>query len=156
MASRSNTLTIALLLAVALLVVACGGGGAKTTGNPPPPPPPATVGLDARPNNATCVAPARAPAGTATAFLLEPPGPSSRSGMAQCGRAQDHHTQTESKYQEEADENEEMTDSAHGILLVDDPTKIIPYIKYNSQHAISCGLRQGARRPTTSLQDATS
>ena len=65
MASRSNPLTIVLLFAVALLVVACGGGGAKTTGNPPPPPPRETVGLDARPNNATCVAPARAPAGAA-------------------------------------------------------------------------------------------
>jgi hypothetical protein len=65
MASRLNPLTIPLLLAVAFLVVACGGGGAKMTGNPPPPPPPETVGLDARPNNATCVAPARVPAGTA-------------------------------------------------------------------------------------------
>jgi len=59
---------------VAMLLAGCGGGGAKTTGNPPPPPPPVTVGLDARPNNATCVAPARAPAGTAVDVVDAFPG----------------------------------------------------------------------------------
>ena len=55
-----------LLLAgtVTLMVAAC-GGGSKTTDNPPqnpPPQPPPTSGLDARPSNATCIAPARGPA----------------------------------------------------------------------------------------------
>jgi len=42
----------------ALLIAGC-GGGSKTNANPPPPVTPPTTGLDARPNNATCVAPAR-------------------------------------------------------------------------------------------------
>lgn len=50
-------LLLAALLAT-LLLAGCGGGAETTANNPPPPPPPAT-GLDARPNNATCVAPAR-------------------------------------------------------------------------------------------------
>lgn len=40
----------------------CGGSGSG--GNDTTPPPPATVGLDARPGNLTCVAPARAAIGT--------------------------------------------------------------------------------------------
>jgi glucose/arabinose dehydrogenase len=54
-------------LFVLLLLAAC-GGGSKTTEQPPvqpppPPPPPPTSGLDARPDNATCVAPALAAPG---------------------------------------------------------------------------------------------
>jgi len=68
MISHSSPFTMALVFVLVSLLGACGGGGAKTAGNPPspppPPPPPITVGLDARPNNATCVAPARAQAGT--------------------------------------------------------------------------------------------
>ena len=45
------------------LLASCGGGGSGANTNPPPPPP-ATGGLDARLNNATCVAPARAALGT--------------------------------------------------------------------------------------------
>ncbi|MDH3612226.1 MAG: PQQ-dependent sugar dehydrogenase [Gammaproteobacteria bacterium] len=52
-------------LLFALLVASCGGGGAKTTNNPIPPVNPPTVGLDARPNNVTCVAPARGAGGAA-------------------------------------------------------------------------------------------
>jgi uncharacterized repeat protein (TIGR03806 family) len=51
----------ALLLASVL--ASCGGGGSGNN-NPPPPPPPVTVGLDARPSNTSCVAPARASVGT--------------------------------------------------------------------------------------------
>jgi hypothetical protein len=50
-----------------LLVTGCGGGsyGNNNSNNPlPPPPPPVTVGLDARPDNTTCIAPARATLGT--------------------------------------------------------------------------------------------
>ena len=49
----------------ALLVASCGGGGSKSNNNQNPPPgnPPPTVGLDARPSNATCVAPARGAGG---------------------------------------------------------------------------------------------
>ncbi len=65
MTSRTNPLTIPSLLLIAGLVGACGGGGAKTQGNPPPQPPPEVVGLDARPDNLTCVAPARASVGAA-------------------------------------------------------------------------------------------
>jgi len=59
--------TFSLLLAFnGLLLASCGGGGSGNNNNPPPPPPPppVTVGLDARPNNASCVAPARAVVGT--------------------------------------------------------------------------------------------
>jgi uncharacterized repeat protein (TIGR03806 family) len=60
-ASRIYPSLVATLAAV--LVVAC-GGGSKTTSTPPvnPPPPAPTSGLDARPSNATCIAPARGPA----------------------------------------------------------------------------------------------
>jgi len=58
--SRINSVLVVTLAAV--LVVAC-GGGSKTTSTPPTnPPPPPTSGLDARPSNATCIAPARGPA----------------------------------------------------------------------------------------------
>jgi glucose/arabinose dehydrogenase len=44
-----------------LVVASCGGG--SSSNNNPPPPPPVVVGLDARPDNATCIAPAKAAAG---------------------------------------------------------------------------------------------
>lgn len=57
-----------LSVIVAALVAACSSGGGSGGGNnnppPPPPPPPVTVGLDARPDNQTCVAPSRATTGT--------------------------------------------------------------------------------------------
>ena len=56
---------IVFVAVLALLIGGCGGGGAKTTSNPTVPPSPVIVGLDSRPNNATCIAPARAPAGLA-------------------------------------------------------------------------------------------
>jgi uncharacterized repeat protein (TIGR03806 family) len=53
-----------LLLAAfpCLLLTACGGGSSGNNNNPPPPPP-VVVGLDARPDNATCIAPAKSAAG---------------------------------------------------------------------------------------------
>lgn len=49
------------MLAASLSVASC-SGGAKTSENPTQnPPPPPTGGLDARPDNTACVAPARAP-----------------------------------------------------------------------------------------------
>lgn len=56
------------VLALAALLAGCGGGGSGNSNQPPapppPPPPPATGGLDARLDNASCVAPARASVGT--------------------------------------------------------------------------------------------
>ena len=56
------------VLAFGTLFASCGGGGSGGNNNqqppPPPPPPPATGGLDARPDNLSCVAPARASVGT--------------------------------------------------------------------------------------------
>lgn len=69
-----------VLMSLALLITGCGGGGGgsspvaeeppPTSPEPPPPeqpvdPDPTTVGLDARPSNTTCIAPARA-TGSAT------------------------------------------------------------------------------------------
>jgi uncharacterized repeat protein (TIGR03806 family) len=52
------------LLAVGALLASCGGGGSGGNDSPPPPPPPpVTGGLDARPDNVSCVAPARASVG---------------------------------------------------------------------------------------------
>jgi uncharacterized repeat protein (TIGR03806 family) len=57
-----------MLLSLAFLIAGCGGGSGgapqdppSAPGNPPPtlPPPGASVGLDARPSNKTCVAPER-------------------------------------------------------------------------------------------------
>ena len=52
------------LIAVSAHLAACGGGsGSDGDGDPPPqppPPPPSNVGLDARPSNTACIAPARA------------------------------------------------------------------------------------------------
>jgi uncharacterized repeat protein (TIGR03806 family) len=49
------------LAGLAALLLSCGGGGGGGAGNPPPPPPPPPPGsgLDARPSNTTCLAPAR-------------------------------------------------------------------------------------------------
>ena len=57
------------VFALATLLASCGGGGSGGNNNqqpppPPPPPPPATGGLDARLDNLSCVAPARASVGT--------------------------------------------------------------------------------------------
>ncbi|MDH3266816.1 MAG: PQQ-dependent sugar dehydrogenase, partial [Gammaproteobacteria bacterium] len=52
---------MAALIAVALS--SC-GGGAKTNNNQPPIVPPPTTGLDVRPSNVSCVAPARGAGGT--------------------------------------------------------------------------------------------
>jgi len=56
-----------IILLSALIIAACGGGSSSRNNPPPPPPPPpppVEVGLDARPDNMTCVAPARAALGT--------------------------------------------------------------------------------------------
>ena len=59
MISRINSVLVAIFAGA--LVAGC-GGGAKTTAMPPAnPPPPPTSGLDLRPSNATCIAPARGP-----------------------------------------------------------------------------------------------
>ena len=57
---------VSLALFYAAVLGSCGGGGSGGNNNvePPPTPPPATVGLDARPSNASCVAPERASVGT--------------------------------------------------------------------------------------------
>ncbi len=48
-----------------MMATACSSGGnGNGNNNQPPPPPPPTVGLDARPSNLSCVAPARATVGT--------------------------------------------------------------------------------------------
>jgi uncharacterized repeat protein (TIGR03806 family) len=55
-----------MLLSLAFLIAGCGGGGGRdpqelpqAPANPPSPPTGATAGLDARPSNATCIAPER-------------------------------------------------------------------------------------------------
>jgi uncharacterized repeat protein (TIGR03806 family) len=66
-------------LAPALLAIvlgACGGGGSSGATSPPPPPPlppppPGTVGLDTRPDNQTCLAPAR-PSANASVSISDP------------------------------------------------------------------------------------
>src|SRR5262245_1300479 len=66
--------TTGILLFLAFLMSGCGGGGSNDvaqqpppvaeppppTPTPPPPPPGPASGLDARPSNPTCIAPARA------------------------------------------------------------------------------------------------
>jgi uncharacterized repeat protein (TIGR03806 family) len=61
-----------LAVAVLLLLEAC-HSSSDDDGTPPPPPPPsgATVGLDARPSNLSCVAPAKTPAGGGASIQLE-------------------------------------------------------------------------------------
>ena len=66
-AHASNTIQIrrglyASALLFALIVAGC-SGGSTTNNNPNPPVNPLTSGLDARPNNVTCVAPARGAGG---------------------------------------------------------------------------------------------
>ncbi len=61
-----RTWALTTILALGALLASCGGGGSGGNNNqppPPPPPPPATGGLDARLNNLSCVAPARAAVG---------------------------------------------------------------------------------------------
>ena len=48
---------------LALTLLSCGGGGGGSD-PPPPPPPPTGSGLDVRPSNLTCLAPARSTAGS--------------------------------------------------------------------------------------------
>ncbi|NIV17376.1 MAG: hypothetical protein GWN47_02970 [Woeseiaceae bacterium] len=68
-------LKIGWVLLAALMVSACGGGSNSNQGPPPGPPLPApTTGLDARPSNTTCVAPARAPAAGAVDIADAFPG----------------------------------------------------------------------------------
>ena len=58
-----------------MALAACGGGGSYGGGNgpsppgPPPPPPPLTGGLDARPQNISCVAPDRSQGGASVAVV---------------------------------------------------------------------------------------
>ena len=61
--TQNRTWALIIFLALGALLSSCGGGGSGGN-NPPPPPPPATGGLDARPDNLTCVAPERAAVGT--------------------------------------------------------------------------------------------
>ena len=67
-------------MSLALLIAGCGGGGggapdAPPAQQPPPPPPPAAnSGLDARPSNATCVAPERATGSTTVGVQRVFPG----------------------------------------------------------------------------------
>jgi uncharacterized repeat protein (TIGR03806 family) len=63
-----------LLFAALIVLEAChssSSGGGNTTPPPPPPPPGATIGLDARPSNLTCVAPAKTTGGSGTTIQLQ-------------------------------------------------------------------------------------
>jgi len=60
----------AIVLSLALLSTSCGGGSSNSNNDPPPIVNPPIVGLDARPDNATCVAPARG-AGGATVDVVD-------------------------------------------------------------------------------------
>jgi glucose/arabinose dehydrogenase len=60
-------------LLCASIIAGC-GGGAKTTNNPIPPVSPPPAGLDVRPNNVTCVAPARGAGGGAVDIVDAFPG----------------------------------------------------------------------------------
>jgi uncharacterized repeat protein (TIGR03806 family) len=64
--------TLLLTALPCLLLTACGGGSSGNNNNPPPPP--VVVGLDARPDNVTCVAPARAAGGVSVDFADVFPG----------------------------------------------------------------------------------
>jgi uncharacterized repeat protein (TIGR03806 family) len=64
MGHTKHTIRRAGMLLIPLLAAACGGGSSGGNNNNPPPPPPVVYGLDARPDNTTCVAPARAAVGT--------------------------------------------------------------------------------------------
>jgi uncharacterized repeat protein (TIGR03806 family) len=61
---RARPVLVGLLGLVAL--AACGGGGGSGGGGTPPPPPPPGSGLDARPNNTSCLAPDLTPPPTAS------------------------------------------------------------------------------------------
>lgn len=66
MTTRRTTALFATL-ALGAMLAGCGGGGSGGNDSqpppPPPPPPPVTGGLDTRPDNLSCVAPARAAVG---------------------------------------------------------------------------------------------
>ena len=67
---KHSRLRRGLAIAIVTLVASCGGGGGGGSqpappAPPPPPPPPPSSGLDARPSNASCVAPER-PTGSST------------------------------------------------------------------------------------------
>jgi uncharacterized repeat protein (TIGR03806 family) len=67
--TMQRTTALFATLALGAMLAACGGGGSGGNNNqqpplPPPPPPPVTGGLDVRPDNVSCVAPARAAVGT--------------------------------------------------------------------------------------------
>ena len=69
----ANRLGPTLVVIASLLVLeACHRSSSSFPPTPPPPPPPtgATAGLDARPSNMTCVAPAKT-ASTSTAIQLQ-------------------------------------------------------------------------------------
>src|SRR5512138_155416 len=59
-----------LLVCVAALLNACHGGGSSNNNNPQPPNTP-VVGLDARPSNTTCVAPAKGSSGAGSTIALQ-------------------------------------------------------------------------------------
>lgn len=52
--------TTGILFSLTLLIAGCGSGGGDAQNPSPPSPPATTSGLDARPSNATCIAPDRA------------------------------------------------------------------------------------------------
>ncbi|HVY66575.1 MAG TPA: PQQ-dependent sugar dehydrogenase [Gammaproteobacteria bacterium] len=60
-----------LLVCVGALLTACGGGGGGSSSNNPPPPGSPPAGLDARPANATCVAPAKTASGAGSTIALQ-------------------------------------------------------------------------------------
>jgi len=60
---KLKLILLALLALTIPFITSCGGGGAQTNSNPPPPVTPPIVGLDSRPSNTACVAPARGAGG---------------------------------------------------------------------------------------------
>jgi len=56
------------------VVAGCGGGGSKSNNNIPDPPPDVLTGLNTRPQNSTCVAPARPDSGTTVSVANAFPG----------------------------------------------------------------------------------
>ncbi|MCH8865544.1 MAG: PQQ-dependent sugar dehydrogenase [Proteobacteria bacterium] len=68
---RDKMIFVVRLLLCASALTACGGGGGYGGGNGPPPPPPSplTGGLDARPQNISCVAPDRSQGAASVAVV---------------------------------------------------------------------------------------
>ncbi len=62
---------IALAVTTLLLLEACHSSSSDDGTTPPTPTPGVTLGLDARPSNLTCVAPAKSPSGSGTAIELQ-------------------------------------------------------------------------------------